>query len=83
MGNEQKAFFEIGEPLDALVIMDNHPLIQTCSQKNRTNTLVYAADSSMNLGTIINGQWIIKEGSHLNEDIHSNFIKTMNNLKVR
>ncbi len=83
MGIDQKKFFEIGAPLDALVIKDNTPLIQSCSKKNRINTIIYAVDSSMFYGTIVNGQWMIKEGLHLNENIDLNFIKTMNNLKVR
>ena len=47
MGNEQKAFFEIGEPLDALVIYGLITLFKfkPVHRKNRTNTLVYAADS--------------------------------------
>ena len=83
MGIDQKEFFEIGAPLDALVVSDNAPLIESCSKKNRTNTIVYAADSSMFYGTIVNGKWTIEDGSHHNENIDLNFIKTMNNLKVR
>lgn len=83
MGIDQKEFFEIGAPLDALIVSDSCPLIESSSKKNRTNTIIYAADSSMFYGTIVNGKWIIKEGLHHNENIDLNFIKTMNNLKVR
>jgi hypothetical protein len=34
-------------------------------------------------GTIVNGKWVIEDGLHHNENIDSNFIKTMNNLRVR
>lgn len=83
MGIDQKTFFEIGAPLDALIISDHAPLIESSSKKNRTNTIIYAADSSMFYGTIVNGKWVIENGLHHNENIDSNFIKTMNNLRVR
>ena len=83
MGIDQKTFFEIGAPLDALIISDHASLIESSSKKNRTNTIIYAADSSMFYGTIVNGKWVIEDGLHHNENIDSNFIKTMNNLRVR
>ena len=61
MGIDQKLFFEVGKPLDALVISDQHPLIQTSSLKNLSNTMVYSSDLSMYKGTIVNGDWKIKK----------------------
>ena len=83
MGVEQSQYFEIGKPLDALVISDNHPLIQTASFKNLTNTLVYSSDPSMYKGTIVNGNWKIQDGEHADTQINSNFIRALNELKVR
>ena len=83
MGVNQKTFFEIGKALDALVISDNHPIIQTTSVKNMTNTLVYSSDPTMYRGTIVNGLWKIINGEHSDQQIHSNYIRTLNELKVR
>ena len=83
MGIEQKQFFEVGKPLDALVISDQHPLIQTVSLKNLSNTMVYSSDPSMYKGTIVNGDWKIKEGYHVDDNIHADFMQTLNVLKVR
>ena len=83
MGIEQKQFFEVGKPLDALVISDQHPLIQTSSLKNLSNTMVYSSDLSMYKGTIVNGDWKIKEGQHADDNIHIDFMRTLNVLKVR
>ena len=83
MGIEQKLFFEVGKPLDALVISDQHPLIQTSSLKNLSNTMVYSSDLSMYKGTIVNGDWKIKDGQHADENIHVDFTQTLNALKVR
>ena len=83
MGVNQKTFFEIGKPLDALVISDNHPIIQATSVKNMTNTLVYSSDPTMYHGTIVNGSWKIINGEHSDQQIHSNYVRTLNELKVR
>ena len=83
MGEDQNSFFEIGKPFDALVISEQHPLIEATTAKNRSNTIVYTADASMFKGTIVNGQWVITDGRHENHQIHSNFRKTMNELNVR
>lgn len=83
MGIEQKLFFEVGKPLDALVISDQHPLIQTSSLKNLSNTMVYSSDLSMYKGTIVNGDWKIIDGQHADENIHVDFTRTLNALKVR
>ncbi|MDG2153635.1 MAG: formimidoylglutamate deiminase [Crocinitomicaceae bacterium] len=83
MGIDQKTFFEIGKPLDALVLSSTHPLLQSASSKNRSNTIIYAGDSSIFNGTIVNGKWVIENGCHKDPKIDFNFIKTMKELKVR
>ncbi len=83
MGNNSSDFFKVGEPLNALVINDTHPLIATSSLDHLTNTIVYSSDSNMNKGTIVNGSWIVKDGVHFNNKISENFIKTLNKLNYR
>ena len=83
MGIEQTHYFEVGKSFDALIISDQHPLIQTVSLKNLTNTLVYSSDNSIYKGTIVNGDWKIKDGQHADDNIHADFIQTLNALRVR
>jgi formimidoylglutamate deiminase len=83
MGKNQKNYFEIGKPFDALVISDQHPLINQTSFKNLSNTIVYSTDISSYKGTIVNGKWIIKEGRHNGDRIEENFKSTLNKLSKR
>ncbi len=82
MGNFNSSFFEIGTPLNALVVSNAHPLITSSSPENLCNTLIYSSDNSMLKGTIVNGDLIINEGVHENE-ITTNFLNTIQKLKFR
>ena len=82
-GEHQLCGFEVGKPLDALVISNKHPLIQQTSIKNLANTILYSADSSFYKGTIVNGKWVIKNGEHTNESIVKEFSATIKELGNR
>lgn len=82
--NKNTDFFKIGEPLDAIVYDASIPLIATSSEENLANTIVYASDSSWNLGTLVAGNWVVLNGKHINsEEIQTNFIQTLKKLKSR
>ncbi|MEQ9166146.1 MAG: amidohydrolase family protein, partial [Fulvivirga sp.] len=84
MGNQKQAYFEIGQPLDAVVYDAQKPLLSTVSKANRLSTIVYASDSSWVKGTIVNGGWIVKDQNHVKADgVTIDFVKTMNALAVR
>ena len=83
MGENQTACFEIGKPLDALVISEQHPLINQTSFKNLSNTIVYSADISFYKGTLVNGEWIIKEGKHKDDEIEKKFQSTLKSISKR
>jgi formimidoylglutamate deiminase len=83
MGIDQSNYFEVGQPLDAFVVSESHPLIASASPKNRCNTIIYAGDTSMFKGTIVNGKWVIESGIHKDSEIDDHFLKTLNQLKVR
>lgn len=84
MGNQKQAYFEIGQPLDAVVYDAQKPLLSTVSMANRLSTIVYASDSSWVKGTIVNGGWIVKDQNHVKADgVTIDFVKTMNALAVR
>ena len=84
MNNFNEQYFKIGQPFDAVVYDANTPLLGCTSLQNISSTLIYSTDSQMQLGTIINGNWIVKNKIHLsNLTIKENFIKTMKVLKTR
>ncbi len=83
MGEDQDVFFQIGQKFDALVINESHPLINQTSFKNLSNTIVYSSDISSYKGTIVNGDWVIIEGKHKDENIEANFRSTLKTLSKR
>jgi formimidoylglutamate deiminase len=84
MGRKTHDFFEIGQPFDALVINAQTHLLADTSEKNRLASILYTSDSSRNLGTIVNGKWIVKNQHHVaGHQIKSAFSKTMQQLKNR
>lgn len=84
MGNFNENYFEIGQPLDVVVIDAKAPLIATCELKNILSTLVYSGDRTNVYGTIVDGRWMVKSGKHQKSDlILSNFKKSLDELKIR
>lgn len=58
--------FEIGRPLDALIVNARTHLLENAPEATRLATLLYTSDSSRNLGTIVNGKWVVKNQHHAN-----------------
>lgn len=84
MGRKTNDHFEIGQSFDALVINAGTHLLADTAEKNRLASIVYTSDSSRNLGTIVNGQWIVKDQHHVNgRSIKTAFSKAMKELKNR
>lgn len=84
MGLSSGTFFKAGDSFDAVIMDASAPLIATASAKNLSNTLVYSSDISNVLGTIIGGEWKVKNGVHYNaKSINEDFIKAINTLKIR
>jgi formimidoylglutamate deiminase len=76
--------FEIGKPFDALIFNAKSPLVSATSLKNLVSTIVYSADSNYNLGTIINGRWVVKNNTHRNEEaIRNSFTLALQQMKNR
>jgi len=47
-------------------------------------TLVYSTDSSVNLGTLVNGKWMIKNQQHISGiKIRSDFSKAIRAVGIR
>lgn len=84
MGKQQNNYFEKGKAFDALVLDAKHPILAVCSKENLASTIVYAADVSMHLGTMVNGQWVIKKGKHaIGSFIQKHFKQALKKLKTR
>ena len=84
MGSKSGEHFDIGMPLDALVIDAQSPLISTTSLSNLLPTIVYSADSNYFLGTITQGRWKVKKNRHLQQDvIRPAFAKALQEIKNR
>ncbi len=66
MGISTDQSFSIGQPFDALVLKASDPLLENAAPENLMATIVYTANASTNLGTIVNGKWVVKNGAHTN-----------------
>lgn len=83
-GRNTADHFEIGQPFDALVINAGSHLFADTSLDNLLPSILYTSDSSRNLGTIINGKWVVKNQHHQNgHAIKTAFSKVMKELKNR
>jgi formimidoylglutamate deiminase len=84
MGRKTSDHFEIGQPFDALVVSATTHLLADTSEKNRLATILFTGDSSRNIGTIVNGNWLVKNQHHQNgHSIKVAFAKVMKELKNR
>jgi formimidoylglutamate deiminase len=68
MGLDRKDFFEIGKPLDAVVYDCGSRLLSDVSEIFSLPRILYTADSSCLLGTILNGKWIVRNSFHHEEE---------------
>ena len=84
MGTPSKNYIKIGDSFDGVVIDTAHPLIAASKPGNLLSTLIYSGDPSFFLGTISKGKWRVQNGKHTHqEEINSNFIKTISSLGIR
>jgi len=84
MSNTCDKYFEVGQPLDAVVIDADAPLIATCRPEHILSTLVYSGDRTHFKGTLVNGEWKVQKGRHnQREKIVTNFKKSLEELKIR
>ncbi len=60
MGNGEKRYFAVGQPLDALVFDAKSPLLAQAGVDHILSAIIYTADTSAILGTMVNGKWIVQ-----------------------
>jgi formimidoylglutamate deiminase len=84
MGNPNTEYFKIGAPFDSVIIDANFPLIATSSLQRVMSTYIYSGDATANLGTMVNGEWMVKFNHHNNViDIRRRFAETLKELGIR
>jgi len=84
MGNKESSYFKVGEPLDAVVYDASSPLIAASTLENVLPTILYSSDSTHCKGTIVDGDWIVKDNQHkTKEQITSSFLRALNSIAVR
>ena len=78
MGITSRDHFELGRPLDAVVFNARSPRLAMSNQKHWLPSILYHLDSSSILGTIVDGQWMVKDGHHLKSPtIRERYFKAM------
>ncbi len=84
MGNGNSVYFKKGHAFDAMVMDARTPVLAVCSPKNLASTIVYACDVSSHLGTMVNGEWLVKSGKHRSgKTIKNNFVSALKLLDNR
>lgn len=84
MGIESQNHFELDKPFDAVVYNSQSHLLAETAERNRLATVLYSADSSRIMGTIVNGKWVVKNQHHIRgHAIKMAFSIAMNALKTR
>ena len=78
MGISAHDFFQVGQPLDAVIYDGNSPLLNTAKIEDLLPTILYTADGTSVSGTIVDGEWIVKDLHHRDgETILRDFQKCM------
>jgi formimidoylglutamate deiminase len=81
MGISSNNFFELGHSLDGVVYNAKSPLLMQAGIEHILSALVYTADSSAILGTLVDGKWVVKGHRHHNErTIRKKFKETIRQL---
>ncbi len=82
MGKEVQEHFAPGLPLDAVVLKASSHLVETAHARNLSAVLVYTSDSSRILGTMVGGNWIVRDQHHhRGQLIKADFLKTMTDVR--
>jgi formimidoylglutamate deiminase len=83
MGVKSKAHFVVGESFDAIVYNARSPRLSTAAKENLLSVLLYHGNSSLAMGTIVSGQWVVKNQKHIAFDsIREKFVRAMKELNA-
>lgn len=83
MGLPTSDFFETGRPLDAVIYSAESPLLSVARGENILPTLLYTAHGASVAGTIVDGEWITKDGQHKHfQEIAREFQGALKSMKL-
>ncbi|MDH5598052.1 MAG: formimidoylglutamate deiminase, partial [Cyclobacteriaceae bacterium] len=83
MGKSESGL-KVGSPLNAVVINSDDGLLASTSMLGKIDTMLYSGDITNHLGTMVRGEWVVKENQHKNiEEIKKAFIKVIRKLEIR
>lgn len=81
MGVERNDFFETGHSFDAVILDARSPLLSHGNLSHVLSGILYTADSADILGTLVRGQWKVKDGHHVDgRAIRESFVTAMKNI---
>ena len=84
MGVTSKEHFAPGQPLDAVVYKAGSHLLENAPPQNLLPIIVYTSDSSRVLGTMVNGNWVVKDQHHVRgQAIKQKFNEAIKTLRNR
>jgi formimidoylglutamate deiminase len=84
MGRTGANHFEVGKPMDALVVSATTHLLADTSERARMSSIVFTGDTSRNIGTIIGGKWVVKDQHHAaGRIVKEKFSSAMKQLAIR
>lgn len=84
MGRPGGSFFTAGQPLDAVIFDAGSPLLAATAPEHRCNTILYSCNESDMLGTMVSGNWIVRNGRHMRyAEIAGRFDAVMRDLGSR
>jgi formimidoylglutamate deiminase len=83
MGRYSENYFDIDKPFDAVVFDANAPLLSITSLQNILSVIVYAADAGTPLGTIVNGNWVVRSLHQHGDKVRRAFKSTLEKLGNR
>jgi len=84
MNNASKAYFEVGQMLNAVTYSLNSPLLYASDDSKLVSTLVYSGSSKIASCTISRGQIVSQHGEHIMQsEFMKQFYKTLIHLKTR
>jgi len=69
------------EQFDAIVYNARSPRLTTAKTENLLSVLLYHGNSSLAMGTIVAGSWVVKNQKHIGfESIRKGFVSTMKEI---
>ena len=69
---------KVDSPADILVLDDSSATFAGRDKEQVLDTLIFAGAGNLIRDVMVNGQWVVKERTHINEDeINANYLDSM------